>query len=124
MFFICLLCGDIRLEVVVLEEIQKTKRVITKNMLIENIAEDTGYEQDAVSSVYRVLEETVFRLLSSADGHTDVSIKLFEGIALNSEFIPSKKKVNNLTGKTIKTLPKVRPRAHITESYGKKLTRG
>lgn len=107
-----------------MEDIQKTKRIITKNMLVEDIAESTGYDQDIVSSIYKGLEDAVFRVLSSADRRTDMSIKLFEGVALNSEFMPSKKKINNLTGEMIKTLPKIRARAHITESYGKKLTKG
>ena len=105
-----------------LKDTEKTRHTFTKNMLIKDIAEDTEQEIKVVRTFYEKLEEAVFDALSSADENTDVSVRLFEGMVLNSEFVPSKKKVNNLTGETITTVSKIKPSAHITRYYRDKLT--
>lgn len=110
-----------------LKDNEKTKHTFTKNMLVKDIADgkneqDERIEIDTVRLVYKRLEDAVFSALSSADEDTDVSVRLFEGITLNSEFVPEKTKINNLTGETITTTSKVKPAAHITRRYCEKLT--
>ena len=109
-------------EVNMLKDTEKTRHTFTKNMLVKDIAEETEQEIKVVRTFYEKLEEAVFDALSSADENTDVSVRLFEGMVLNSEFVPSKKKVNNLTGETITTVSKIKPSAHITRYYRDKLT--
>lgn len=105
-----------------LKNSEKTKRTFTKNMLVKDIAEDTNKEAKDIRLIYEKIEDAVFDALSSADEDTDVSVRLFEGITLNSEFVPEKTKVNNLTGETITTSSKIKPTAHITRYYRDKLT--
>ena len=100
----------------------KTKRTYTKEMLIKNIANVCRRDVNTVRNIYNALEDNITNLLSSATPNTDISIRLFEGITIDSKFIPEKTKVNNLTGKVIKTTSKIKPKANITRNYCNKLT--
>lgn len=101
---------------------KKNKNTYTKDMLIRRISDICGKDMGTIRTVYNTLEETVANLLSSAKFDTDVSIRLFEGITLDSTYIPEKTKVNNLTGKVITATSKIKPKANITRTYRNKLT--
>ena len=91
-------------------------------MLIRNIADVCHKDINTIRGIYNALEENIAKLLSSASSESDVSIRLFEGITLDSTFVPEKTKVNNLTGKVITATSKIKPKANITRSYCEKLT--
>lgn len=98
------------------------KNTYTKDMLVRKISDVCGRDMSTIRTVYNTLEEIVANLLSSAKPNTDVSIRLFEGITLDSTYIPEKTKLNNLTGKVITTTSKIKPKANITRTYCNKLT--
>lgn len=100
----------------------KVKNIYTKGMLIRSVAEVCRKDMVTVRSIYNALEENVSKILSSASPEADVSIRLFEGITIDSTFVPEKTKVNNLTGKVIISKSKIKPRANITRNYRDKLT--
>ena len=100
----------------------KVKNTYTKDMLIRKISDVCGKDLTTIRTIYNALEEITASLLSSANPNTDISIRLFEGITLDSTYIPEKTKVNNLTGKTIVTTSKIKPKANITRTYCNKLT--
>ena len=100
----------------------KNKNTYTKDMLIRRISDICGKDMSTIRIVYNTLEETIANLLSSAKFDTDVSIRLFEGITLDSTYIPEKTKINNLTGKVITAASKIKPKANITRNYRNKLT--
>ena len=100
----------------------KVKHTYTKDMLIRSISDVCHKDMGTVRSIYNALEDNVAKLLSSATSDTDVSVRLFEGITLDSTFVPEKTKVNNLTGKVITSTSKIKPKANITRSYRNKLT--
>lgn len=100
----------------------KVKTTYTKDMIIKRIASARAENPRVVRDVYNALEEDIAKLLSCANENTDISIRLFEGITLDSTFIPEKEKLNNLTGETIMTLEKIKPKAHITRNYCEKIT--
>lgn len=100
----------------------KTKHTYTKDMLIKSISEICRKDKNTVRTIYNTLEDNITKILSSADSDTDVTIRLFEGITIDSTFIPEKTKVNNLTGKVITSTSKIKPKANITRNYRDKLT--
>ena len=100
----------------------KTKLTYTKDMLIKNIAMMSGNDVKMVRTIYNALEDDIARLLSLASPDTDVSLRLFEGITLNSTFVPEKTKVNNLTGEEIIASSKIKPKANITRYYCDKIS--
>lgn len=100
----------------------KTKLTYTKDMLIKNIAMMSGNDVKVVRTIYNALEEDIARLLSLANQDTDVSLRLFEGITINSTFVPEKTKINNLTGEEIVASSKIKPKANITRNYCEKIS--
>lgn len=100
----------------------KVKHTYTKDMLIRSISDMCNKDIRTVRNIYNALEETIAKLLSSATLDTNVSIRLFEGITIDSTFIPEKTKVNNLTGEVITATSKIKPKANITRNYRNKLT--
>ena len=101
---------------------EKVKNTYTKDMLIRKISDVCGRDLNTIRTIYNTLEDTVASLLSSAQPDTDVSIRLFEGITIDSTYVPEKTKVNNLTGKVITSASKIKPKANITRTYRNKLT--
>lgn len=101
---------------------KRDKLTYTKDMLIKRISKECGYNTRMVKAFYNALEGDVVNLLSYANPDTDISIRLFEGITINSTFMPEKEKVNNLTGKPIITKSKVKAKANVTRSYCEKIT--
>jgi nucleoid DNA-binding protein len=100
----------------------KIKNTYTKDMLVRKIAEDCKKDTNSVRTIYNALEKIIAKLLSSANSNTDVSIRLFEGISIDSTFVPEKTKINNLTGEIITSTSKIKPKANITRNYRDKLT--
>lgn len=101
---------------------EKVKNTYTKEMLIKKIAEVSGKNVHTVRTIYNTFEGVIVKLLSSADCNTNVSLRLFEGITIDSTFVPEKTKMNNLTGNIITTASKIKPKANITRYYCDKLT--
>lgn len=101
---------------------EKTKDTYTKEMLIRYIVGISNKNIKTVRAIYNTLEEIIADLLSSAAPDTDISIRLFEGISIDSTFIPEKTKVNNLTGEVITSTSKIKPKANITRNYRDKIT--
>ena len=99
----------------------KEKIKITKESLIRDIAKQTNKNVNDVKEFYNTLEKTIFDILSSVDVNGDISIRLFEGISLNGNYIPEKTKQNNLTGKMSLVESKIKPKFNITRSYCEKL---
>lgn len=97
------------------------KKTYTKDMLIKIVSKDCMIDRRTVKKVYESLESNIANILSDADESNNMSIRLFEGISLNSTYIPEHDKVNNLTGNVVTVAGKIKPKAHVTESYAKKL---
>ena len=99
----------------------KPKTVYTKAKIIKMVARRIRIRKSLVEDVFDGLEQEIANLLASANEHSDVSLRLFEGITIDSEFIPPKEKINNLTGDKITTLAKIKAKANITRHYCEKL---
>lgn len=94
---------------------------ITKENLIKDIAKRTNKNIYEVKDFYNALESVIFDSLSTVNANQDVSIRLFEGISLDGNYISEKTKKNNLTGETNKVESKIKPKFKITRSYCEKL---
>lgn len=104
-----------------MENLEKNHVVFTKDRLIRKISAKTGKGFNYVRKVYDAFESSLMDMLSTADKDTDVTVKLCEGITISSEYLPEKDKLNNLTGKEIKTKEKIKCKASVTRSYCDKL---
>ena len=96
-------------------------KVITKESLIRNIARKSNQKISDTKDFYDTLESIIFDTLSSVNENQDVCIRLFEGIILDSIYIPEKTEKNNLTGEVGLVESKIKPKFNITRSYCEKL---
>lgn len=103
-------------------ENNKTKITYTKAEIIKRVAKSIKVRRSLVKKVYNGVEEEITKLLASANNNEDISLRLFDGLSIDSKFLPEKEKVNNLTGETITTLEKIRAKANITKHYCNKLS--
>ena len=89
----------------------------TKDILIKNVARKSKLTIDEVKEAVHLLEDEIFEILSTTSESKDVSIRLFEGITIDATFVPSKVKINNLTGKEIEVPGKIKPKVNVTRYY-------
>jgi hypothetical protein len=115
-------CDYVDMEVIAVTNQDKSKVTYTKEMIIKNIAHLCDMDIRTVKEVYNTLEKEIVSLLSYANPERDISIRLFEGININSTYIPEQKKLNNLTGEEIISASKIKPKVNITRYYCDKLT--
>lgn len=101
---------------------KKNKTVYTKMQIIKMVARRARVRKSLVRKIYEELEDEIMALLSDAKIDDDISLRLFEGITIDSEFLPAKEKLNNLTGETITTREKIKAKANITRYYCDKLS--
>ena len=94
---------------------------ITKDDIIRSIAKQTNNYICDIKEIYDVLENDIFKLLSSANENNDVYIKLFDGVTLCGKFVEEKEKKNNFTGKVQLVSSKIKPKFNITKYYCEKL---
>ena len=99
----------------------KTKIKITKDELVKSIAVQSNSTQKSVREFYNLLEKEIFSLVSSANEEQDIQIRLFEGVTLNSEFVPDKERFNNLTNEVEFVGSRIKPRFNISRTYCEKL---
>lgn len=100
----------------------ENKIVYTKARIIKMVARRARIRKSLVQKIYLALEHEIMRLLAEADEDKGVTLRLFEGISIDSEFLPQKEKLNNLTGETITTQEKIKAKANITRYYCDKLS--
>lgn len=100
---------------------ESSKTVYTKAQIIKMVARSARIRKSLVKKIYEELESKIMTLLATADKDSDVSLRLFEGISIDSKFLPTKVKTNNLTGETIDTLEKIKAKANVTRYYCDKL---
>lgn len=100
----------------------KNKIVYTKAKIIKMVAHRARIRKSLVKKIYLALEEEIMKLLAEANENDDILLRLFEGISIDSEFLPQKEKLNNLTGETIITQEKIKAKANITRYYCEKLS--
>lgn len=101
---------------------EKNKIVYTKAKIIKMVAHRARIRKSLVKKIYLALEEEIMKLLAEANENDDILLRLFEGISIDSEFLPQKEKLNNLTGETIITQEKIKAKANITRYYCEKLS--
>lgn len=112
----------------------KTKR-ITKRDLVSEIYDEIGYkvnDNELSDEEFRILEKLynlnkpdiyyminmieniVYDNLKKANKDESIVIALFKGMNIEGSYVPSKNKVSNLTGETIVTSSKIKPKANFS----------
>lgn len=92
-------------------------KVVTKEQLIRLLAENSNIPIVTIRFIYDSLEDKLKDLLSEANLSQDITVKLFNGITINSKFIPQKERLNNLTGEKISAKSKIKVKSNVTRNY-------
>ena len=100
-----------------------TTKVITKREVIRSLADEFDLTIKSVEYIYNSLEDRIKLMLESANEDTNIEIHLFDGIRLESKFLPSKEKINNLTGEKQKVDKRIKAKASLSRRYIEKLNR-
>lgn len=100
-----------------------TTKVITKREVIKSLAEEFNMTIKSVDSIYSSLENKIRLMLANANESTNIEIHLFDGIRIESKLLPSKEKLNNLTGETQRIDKRIRAKASLSRRYMEKLNR-
>ena len=96
----------------------------SQNELIKAVADASSVNTAMVKIVMNSYENVIFDILKNATSDKqNVSIKLFDGIYIDSAYMPSKKQKNNLTGKLIDVASKTKIKSRVTRGYEEKVNR-
>lgn len=105
---------------------------ITKKELISQISNKIKLNQSSghlislshndLHNLIGLIEESIYDNLKQATENESIIIALFEGLNIESSYIPQKEKVNNLTGQVILTSSKIKPKATFTRTCCEKLS--
>ena len=102
---------------------EKKCKTYTKEKIIRKVARALGRNVEVVRQIYNTIDDVILDTIGETDQDTDVKIKLFEGITIDSTYIPEKAKMNNLIGEVIQTSSKIKPKFNMTRYYVEKINR-
>ncbi len=99
-----------------------SKRELIKQVYVKIYGTVNEMSENDLFNLMNILEETVYENLKKATKDNSITVALFEGLNIESVYIPQKIKRNNLTGKDILTTNKIKPKATFTRTCCKKLS--
>jgi len=100
-----------------------TTKVITKREVIKSLAEEFDMTIKSVGLIYNSLENRLKLALADADENTNVEFRLFDGVKIEGKMLPSKEKLNNLTGEKHFVDKRITAKASLSRRYLEKLNR-
>lgn len=106
-----------------LNEKEKSVEKYTKEKLIRQVAQICERDLKTIHKIYDALEEVVASNLATANEEKDVQVRLFEGISINSTFLPERSYTNYFVGEEMKAKEKIKVKANITRRYSENLTK-
>ena len=95
----------------------KVTKVVTREEVIRFLADDLEMTIQDARKKFRAWEKQIKKTLAEANEEKDVSIHIFDGIRIESKYLPLREKVDNLTGKRRVYQEKIKPTASVTRRY-------
>lgn len=93
---------------------------ISKTKLIKKIAENEHLDENVVLRVLMAMEQLTFDWLKQCTPANPVSIKLMNGLMIESKFIPSQK-INRGIIKKLNTGDRKRVKARVTRHFNQRI---
>lgn len=97
--------------------------VITKEMLINDLASVEGVSATSIRHLYDEFERIVFDRLSSTTPTEKTVVKLFNGLSIECKYYGADVTRHPATGKQIMTPEKIWAKASLTRNYNRKLNK-
>ncbi|MDD6828043.1 MAG: HU family DNA-binding protein [Oscillospiraceae bacterium] len=89
--------------------------------LVKMVAAESGYYQGAVKDIYNATSAVITKILSESTPEDLVTIKLFEGLSIETKFYKGKETVKPRTGEKTISDDHIYPRAKFTQAYQLKI---
>jgi len=98
-------------------------KIVTRDEVIRFLAQDLGQSIQPMKIRYRLWEDKIRNLLSEANENKDISIHLFDGIKIESKFVPKRERFDTLTGQRKMYDSKIKAKASLSKRYLEKVNR-
>lgn len=103
--------------------------LVTREQLIRKLAEETGFWQKDMRTVFGVLDKVIMDCFAQATEDESVTVQLFEGCKIGCKIVPERIRVKPDTQEKVVCKPTVKPNAKfsvrfrelIQQNYDKKM---
>ena len=95
--------------------------LITREMLIKRLAEESGYYQKDIRNVLHCLDEVVLDCFNEATDDEPVSIQLVQGIKVGCSIMPERQRKDPRTQEDIVCAPCCKPNAKFSQEFRLKI---
>lgn len=93
--------------------------LITREMLIKRLSEESGYWQKDIRAVLQCLDDVVFEYFGEITDDEDISIQLVQGVKISAHVVPKRERVDPRNGNPIVCKETVKPACKFSEDFRK-----
>lgn len=93
------------------------RMIITREMLIKRLAENSGYFQRDIRNLLQCLDEVVYECLNEVTDDEDVSVQLLKGVKIGCSIQPERQRKDPRTQEDIICKPCCKPNAKFSEGF-------
>jgi nucleoid DNA-binding protein len=91
--------------------------VITREMLIKRLSEESGYWQKDIRNLLQCLDDVVFEYFGEATDDEDILIQVVQGIKVGCSIMPERARKDPRTQEDIICAPTCKPKAKFSEEF-------
>lgn len=91
--------------------------VITREMLIKRLSEESGYWQKDIRTVLQCLDDVVLEYFSEATEEDDILIQVVQGVKIGCSIVPERARKDPRTQEDIVCAPTCKPKAKFSEEF-------
>ena len=91
--------------------------VITREMLIKKLSEESGYWQKDIRTVLQCLDDVVLEYFSEATEEDDMLIQVVQGVKIGCSIVPERTRKDPRTQEDIVCAPTCKPKAKFSEEF-------
>lgn len=91
--------------------------VITREMLIKRLSEESGYWQKDIRNVLQCLDDVVFEYFGEATEEEDILIQVVQGIKIGCSIVPERTRKDPRTQAEIVCAPTCKPKSKFSEEF-------
>lgn len=93
--------------------------LITREMLIKRLSEESGYWQKDIRAVLQCLDDVVLEYFGEITDDEDISIQLVQGVKISAHVVPKRDRVDPRNGNPIVCKETVKPSCKFSEDFRK-----
>lgn len=93
--------------------------LITREMLIKRLSEESGYWQKDIRAVLQCLDDVVLEYFGEITDDEDISIQLVQGVKISAHVVPKRERVDPRNGNPIVCKETVKPACKFSEDFRK-----